>query len=171
MFRTIAMTRGALALLLASAVAGAAEAQTAVPNSRLSCRCTGAPFTLSDGIARFHVALDDNSSEPSVTVVMKFINAAGTVVKAGTATIRPGGSATLEYRAVGTGLYRVQAEAFESLTTVTFSERRTVVSSLEQQIRAVGQASSGPGLPADDVIFQWIGPGPIVPCKTFTSIQ
>jgi hypothetical protein len=160
----MAMTRGALALLLATTFVGAAEAQTPPPNSRLSCRCTGAPFTLADGIARFHVALDDHSSEPSVFVLMKFINQAGTVVAAGTVTIFPGRSATLELPR-GSGVYRVQAEVFESSTNVHFSERRTVVTSVDQQMRAVGQSSSGPtGLLGDDVIFQWIGPGPIVPC-------
>jgi len=160
----IAIRRGALALLLAATAVGAAEAQMAAPDSRLSCRCTGAPFTLSDGLARFHVALDDHSSEPNAVVLMKFINQAGTVVTAATVTLSPGRSATLELPR-GSGVYRVQADVFESSTNVHFSERRTVVASLDQQMRAVGQATSGPtGLPGEDIIFQWIGPGPIVPC-------
>ena len=90
MFETIAMKRGALALLLASAVVGAAEAQTPRRTTRRTARCTGALFTLSGGTARFHVALDDNSSEPGIFVLMRFINQAGTVVKTRTATIGPG---------------------------------------------------------------------------------
>ena len=49
MFTTIAMKRGALALLLASAVVGAAEAQTLPPDASRSGNCTGGLFTLTDG--------------------------------------------------------------------------------------------------------------------------
>lgn len=129
MFKTIAMKRVALALLVASTVVGAAEAQLPPAGTRLTGYCTGPLFTLSGGTAKFYVALDDNSSEPSVLVRMRFIDQNGTVVKARTANIGPSGSATLEYR--GSGLYRVQAETFESLINLNFSDRRTVVGSVE----------------------------------------
>jgi hypothetical protein len=153
MFKTIAVKRAALALLLTSAVVGAAEAQTVPPDSRRSGYCTGGLFTLSGGSARFHVALDDDSSEPGIGVVMRFINQAGAVVKAMTVNIGPGGSATLEYR--GSGLYRVQAETFESSTNSNSSERRSVVCSQELLVTIMG--------PGGEDIGRLIGPPVWVP--------
>jgi hypothetical protein len=117
MFR-VAITRAALVLLLASAGAGAAEAQTAQaiipPDARRTTQCAAGLFTLT-GTASFHVTLDDYSSREAVFVVMRFINPQGLVVKSKTVSIGPGGSATLELR--GSGLYRVRADAFESSST------------------------------------------------------
>ena len=172
MFNTIAVKSGALALLLAGAVAGAADAQTTIPtiprDATQRCKCAGGLFTLTNGTARFYVSLDDNSSEPDIFVVMRFIDHVGTVVKTQNVSIRPGASAMLEYR--GTGFIRAQAEAFDPATSLRFSKWRTVATSLSyrEEMLAVG---SGPGLLGSDVIFKYIGPGPIDPpdCKSATE--
>ena len=52
MFKTIAMKRGALALLLASTVVGAAEAQTAPPDSSRSCATVPGDCSRSPGAPR-----------------------------------------------------------------------------------------------------------------------
>jgi hypothetical protein len=172
MFNSIAVKSAAFALLLVGAVVGAVDAQTisipldSIPrDARQRCKSAGGLFPLSNGTARFYVSLDDGSSEPDIFVVMRFINHVGTVVKSSTVRIVPGGSAMLEYS--GTGFYRVQAEAFDPATSLRFSKWRTVVPSLSysQEVRAV----SGPGgLLGNDIIFQWVGPGPIdpPPCKS-----
>jgi len=156
MFTTIAVKRVALVLVLASAVVGAAEAQTIPAGARRAAYCTGGLFTLIEATATFHVALDDDPSEPGFFVVMRFINQNGTVVKSKAVNIGPGASASLEYR--GSGLYRVQAETFEFASNIYFSDRRSVVASLE---RSVDVAS-----PNGTDTFRLIGPGPWVPCVT-----
>ena len=84
-------------------------AQTPRRTSVRTGYCNGGLSTLTGSFARFHVALDDDSSEPGIFVVMRFIDQAGAVFKSRTATIGAGGSATLEYRGPSV-LYRVQAE-------------------------------------------------------------
>jgi hypothetical protein len=150
MFTPIAMKTGALALMLASTLAGAASAQTQNPPQNYSRAgyCAGGLFTLPGGSAKFHVALDDDSSQPSVFVLMRFINQSGTVVTVRTATIAPGGSATLEYS--GSGLYRMQAETFEPL--ISLSDRRSVVASLELfALNGVRLIPPGPWRPCEFV--------------------
>jgi hypothetical protein len=154
MFTSIALKRVALVLVLGAAVVAAAEAQTIPPNFRRATYCAGGMFTLTGGIATFHVALDDNPSEPSVFVVLRFIDQKGTVVKATGVSIGPGGSASLQYQ--GTGLYRVQAETFESAGSAYFSDRRNVVTSLEISVDVGG--------PDGTVSARLIGPGPWAPC-------
>ena len=112
MFRTLTIQRSALVLLLASAVVAAPQAQTPPPDLTRTTYCTSGPFTLSGGTALFHLALDDDGSEPGGFVVMRVINQNGAVVKSKAVSIGAGASASLEYR--GSGLYRVQAETFES---------------------------------------------------------
>ena len=153
MFNTIAVKSAALALFLTSAVVTAAEAQTIPPDARRSGYCNGGLFTLSEGAARFHIALDDDSSEPGIFVVMRYINQIGTVVKTRTVNIGPGASATLEYR--GSGLYRVQAETFESSINNNSSERRSVVCSQELLVSILG--------PGGEDIGRLIGPPVWVP--------
>ena len=172
MFKTIAVKRAAFALLFVGTVAVAADAQTTIPtiprDATQRCKCAGGLFALTNGAARFYVSLDDNSSEPEIFVVMRFIDHLGTVVKTQTVSIRPGASAMLEFR--GTGFYRAQAEAFDPATSLRLSKWRTVVTSLSsrEEMLAVG---SGPGLLGNDVIFKYIGPGPIdpPPCKSATE--
>jgi hypothetical protein len=129
MFTLNSLKIGALSLMLATTVAGAAWAQTQSPPQGYSRvgSCAGGLFTLSGGTAKFHVALDDDSSQPSVFVLMRFINSNGTVVRVRTAMIAPGGSATLDYS--GSGLYRMQAERYEP--SISLSDRRSVVTSWE----------------------------------------
>jgi hypothetical protein len=142
MLNSIALKSAALALLLASTIVGAAEAQTLPPDARRSGSCTGGLFTLSEGAARFHVTLDDDSSEPSILVVMRFINQVGTVVKTTRpVAIGPGGSASSELRA--SGLFRVQADTYESSTNINFSERRTVLCSLESGVPPAPGSAEG----------------------------
>jgi hypothetical protein len=160
MFNTIALKRGALALLLASAVVGAADAQTLPPDARRSAYCNGGLFTLTEEAAKFHIALDDDSTEPGIFVLMQFINQSGAVVKSRTANIGPGGSATLEYR--GSGLYRVHAEIFESSSNVNFSDRRTLLPSMER-------TSAAPSTPGSSEGFRPIGPP--VWCQAALQLQ
>jgi len=147
MFNNVDVKSAALALLLASTIVGSAEAQTALPAARRSGSCTGGLFTLAEGSARFHVVLDDYSSEPSIFVVMRFINEMGTVVKSRSVAIGPGGSASLEIRAPG--VFRVQADTYESWLNINFSERRAVVCSYE---------SGAPPAPGSAEGFRPIGP-------------
>ena len=154
MFTLIALKRGALAAMLAGTVVGVAGAQTQSPPQNYSRAgyCAGGLFTLPGGVAKFHVALDDDSSQPSVFVLMRFINQQGTVVRAKTVMIAPGGSATLEYS--GAGLYRMQAETYEPL--ISLSNRRSVVSS--------GELFGADG-------FRLIPPGPWRPCEFVNTHQ
>lgn len=136
---TIAMERGALALLLAGAGAGVAGGQTlgTAPTTHRTGYCPGGLFTLTGGTlstptlgtVKFHVALDDRRSGPDGLVLMRLIDHEGTVVKAQTVLLRPGESATLEH--AGFGLYRAQAETFESVPNVDLSDRRRVVGTVE----------------------------------------
>jgi hypothetical protein len=152
MFKTIAIRRGALALLLANTVVGAAWAQTPPPDFNRTGYCTAGLSTLTGSFARFHVALDDDSTEPGIFVVMRFINQAGAVIKSRTANIGPGGSATLEYRGPSV-LYRVQAEIFESAHNANPTGRRTVVPSVESEAALFTAAGDGG--------YRLIGPGPM----------
>jgi hypothetical protein len=155
MFTTAAMKRFALVLLSAGAVAGAAEAQTIPPGSPRSGQCNGGLFTLPGGTASFHVALDDDSSEPGILVLMRIISQNGTVVKSRTASLAPGGSATLEHR--GTGLYRMQAETYEYPNSIYLSGRRTVVASSEVIVEVAPQNGTEGG--------RLIGPVNWIPCR------
>ena len=161
MFTTITAKRAGLALILAATAIGAAGAQRIPPDTRRTGYCTGGLSTLTGSFARFHVALDDDSSEPGIFVVMRFINQAGTVIRSRTANIAPGEAATLEYRG-SVVLYRVQAEIFESSDHVNRSNRRTVEASQEAEAALFTAAG--------DTGFRLIGPGPIkVSCTLRTQ--
>jgi len=152
MFRTSMMQKSALVVALAGAVVATPEAQSPPPDFNRTGYCTGGLSTLTGSFARFHVALDDDSSEPGIVVVMRFINQAGTVFKSRTANIGPGGSATLEYRGPSV-VYRVQAEIFESSIHTSSSDRRAVVASQESEV--------APFTAAGDGGFRLVGPGPM----------
>jgi len=107
-------------------VAGAQTLQNP-PTPRRTGYCTGGLFTLTAGEVKFRVALDDRKSEPVGRVVMRLIDHEGTVVKTQTVSLGPGQSATLEHQ--GSGVYRAQAETFES--ALDLSDRRTVVGTVE----------------------------------------
>ena len=157
MLTTITATRAGLALILAATAIGVAGAQRIPPDTRRIGYCTGGLSTLTGSFARFHIALDDDSTEPGIFVVMRFIDQAGTVIRSKTANIAAGRSATLEYRGPSV-LYRVQAEIFESRDLVNRSDRRTV--ELSQEAEAALFTAAG------DAGFRLIGPGPIkVPCN------
>src|SRR5262245_14358336 len=173
MFNIIAVKRAAFALLFVGAVAGAADAQAIIPSiprdAPQRCKCAGGLFTLSNGTARFFVSLDDNSLEPDIFVVMRFIDQSGRVAKSQTVSLHPGASAMLERS--GPGFYRAQTEAFDPATSLRLTKFRTVATSLavNQEMLATG---SGPGLLGSDIIFKYIGPGPIdpPPCKGATDV-
>ena len=156
MFKTIAMKTGTLALLLATTFVGAAEAQTPPAGTTRAVYCTGGLFTLAGSTARFHVALDDDSAEPNVLVLMRIIDQVGKVVQTKGVSLGPGRSATLEQS--GSGLYRVQAETFESSSNLHFSDRRIVVGSVEL---GFGLAEA----------FRPIGPPIWVPCNPVFKTQ
>jgi hypothetical protein len=161
MFRILTIKRSALAVVLAGAVVATSEAQAAPPGFTIAGYCTGGLSTLTGSFARFHIALDDDSSEPGIVVVMRYVNEAGTVIKSKTANIVPGGSATLEYRGSAV-LFRAQAEIFESLDLINRSRRRTVVASEEREAALFTAAG--------DAGFRLIGPGPMrVSCVDLNS--
>ena len=157
---TTAMKRGALVLLVASAVVSGAEAQDIPVGATPSCKVVGGSFSLSGGPASFHLALDDDRREQAAFVVMRFINQYGAVVKSRTVNIDAGTTVSLEFR--GTGLFRVQAEVFE--LPGRFSIGRTVAGSLE-----VAQiVPSGTDLPS---LTTYVGPGRwMMPCE-FLKLQ
>jgi len=137
MIRSVAIKGIAFALLVAGAAVGVADAQviTVTPTPRRTGYCPGGPFTLVGGEVKFHVALDDRQMEPVGLVLMRLIDQDGAVVTSQTVSLRPGQTATLEFRGRGL-LLRAQAETFE--TAGTLSDRRRVVGSVELFERADG---------------------------------
>ena len=118
-----ALQRGVLALVFAAIGVAAADAQTAPPGT-----CNGGPFTLTAGEVKFHVALDDRLSAPSMKVTLRIYDADGTIVASTPkpVNVAPGKTTTLEFR--GSGLFRVQA-TFDRLLSP--GDRRETVSSVE----------------------------------------
>ena len=111
MFTTVAMKRGALALLLATAVAGTAEADVAIPkDARRTHKCSTGLVRAEQGTSSFHVTLDEYGAD-SVYVAMRFIDAAGKTVRSENFLVRRGASASLDF--TGAGFVRVQADVFE----------------------------------------------------------
>jgi hypothetical protein len=122
-FSIIAIKRGALALLLGGTlvpVAGAQNVATAT-KPKPTDYCSGGLFTLSAGVAKFHISLDDLRSESPGLVRMRVIDREGTVMQTQDVWLRPGQSGTLEFS--GSGLFRVQAEVFESATDLSGPRR------------------------------------------------
>jgi hypothetical protein len=162
MFRTVMLRSGVLAVVLGGAIVAAAEAQTPPAGYERTGYCTGGLSTLTGSFARFHLALDDDGTEPGMFVVMRFIDQAGNVVKSRTATIGPNASASLEYRGTAS-LLRVQAEIYEPSYLVNRSGRRTVLPSEEREAALV----AGPA----DVGFRLIGPGPMKIACSIAGVQ
>jgi hypothetical protein len=161
MFRILTIQRSALVVVLAGAVVATSEAQTPPAGFNRTGYCTGGLSTLTGSFSRFHIALDDETTEPGVFVVMRFIDQAGTVIRSKTANIAAGGSATLEYRGPSV-LYRVQAEIFDSLDLINRTSRRNVEPSEEREVALFTAAG--------DAGFRLIGPGPIkVTCVNVNS--
>ena len=108
---TVATKRVALALLLAGAVAGTAQADVAIPkDARRICKCATGLVKAEQGTSSFHVTLDEYGPE-SVYVAMRFIDAAGIILKSQVVLVRRGESATLNF--TGAGSVRVQADVFQ----------------------------------------------------------
>jgi hypothetical protein len=125
-----AMRAGAVLVLLASALAGVAEAQRTPKGARRPGFCTGGLFTLTAGQVKFHVSLDDTELEPAALVLMRLLDQDGLVVSSRHVQLQPGQSATLEH--TGAGLFRVQAETVDLLPLGTrVSDRRKVVGIVE----------------------------------------
>ena len=129
MARHSTLKRSALALVLMTIAAVTARAQiSALPQTTLpQGYCTGGPFSLTAGEAKFHVALDDSLLAPAMKITLRFYDAQGTAVASRTVTSLPVRTATsLEFR--GAGLFWVQA-SFDSLPEA--SARRQTVGSVE----------------------------------------
>ena len=108
---TAAMKRVALALVLAGAVVGTAEADVTIPkDAARTCKCATGLVKAEQGTSSFHVTLDEYGPG-SVYVAMRFIDAAGTILKSQVVLLRRGASASLDF--TGAGLVRVQADVFE----------------------------------------------------------
>jgi hypothetical protein len=153
MFRTLTIQRSALVVLLAGAVVATSEAQTPPPGFDRTASFAGGLSTLPASVARFHVALDDDTTEPDIFVVMRIIDQAGTVIRSKTANIAAGRSATLEYRGPSV-LYRFQAEIFEPQYLVNRTLRRTAMIYDSESSSFTAAAAKG---------FLLVGPGPIDP--------
>ena len=109
---TVAMKRVALALLLASAVAGTAEANVAIPaDARRTQKCSTGLVKAEQGTSWFHVTLDEYGPESGVYVAMRFIDAVGNTLRSQTFALRRGVSVSLDY--TGAGFVRVQADVFQ----------------------------------------------------------
>jgi hypothetical protein len=95
-------------------------------------------LTLTRGVAAFNLSLDDLARAPAAFVMMRIIDRQGTVVASRSLWLEAGQTVSLVY--TGSGLLRAQAEAFESLATLTtLSDRRTVIGTFEvfDDLRAV----------------------------------
>jgi hypothetical protein len=133
-----AFTRGVLACLLTSMLGAVAEAQLVPPGTQRTGYCPGGPLTSTRGLVAFHMSLDDTPRTPAGFVVMRIVDRQGTVVASRGVWLEPGQSASLVY--TGAGLFRPQAETFESIATLTtLGERRTFLGTFElfDDIRAV----------------------------------
>jgi hypothetical protein len=102
MLRTIAVKRGALALLLTSSLSGVAGAQVIVtpppPPSAQTGYCIGGPFTITSGVVLVHFALDGESEAPDVRVRIRLYDEAGNIVATRrVATLARGTTVTLRY--------------------------------------------------------------------------
>lgn len=163
MFRTLMIQRSALVIVLAGAVVATSEAQTPPPGFERAASFAGGLSTLPASFAKFHVALDDDTTEPDIFVVMRIIDQAGTVIRSTTANIAAGRSATLEYRGPSV-LYRFQAEIFEPQYLINRTSRRTAM--IYEAESSLFTAAAGKG-------FLLIGPGPIdpPPIKVYVNVH
>jgi hypothetical protein len=127
MLRNLSPKKTVLALLLtAAAVVGARAQIVQDPGPTRPGFCTGGPFTLTAGHVKFHVALDDNPTAPSMLVILRLFDSKGNVVARDRAQLAAGHTTTLEH--TGAGLLRAQA-TFESLLAP--SNRRETAGSVE----------------------------------------
>ena len=128
MARHSRLMKSVLALLFTTVADVTARAQiVAVPQTTLpQGYCTGGPFSLTAGEAKFHVALDDSLPAPAMKITLRIYDAAGTAVASRTVTLPARTATSLEFR--GAGLFWVQA-SFDSLLEA--SARRETVGSVE----------------------------------------
>ena len=125
-----AITRGALAFVLTSMLGSMADAQLAPPGTQRTGYCPGGPLTIRGTVA-LHMSLDDVPRAPAGLVLMRIIDRQGAVVASRSVWLLPGQTASLVF--TGSGLFRGQAETFESLDTLTtLSDRRTVIGTFER---------------------------------------
>jgi hypothetical protein len=128
MVGNLTLTKCVLALMLTAVAAGTVNAQIiAVPPPLPQGHCTGGPFSLTAGEAKFHVALDDALPALPMKVTLRLYDAGGSLVASRTVTALPARSATtLEFS--GAGLFYAQA-SFDSILNP--SDRREVFGSVE----------------------------------------
>ena len=125
MSKFMTMKLVAAGALLVGVFAGAAGAQL-VRNQQSHFIGTSL-FRVERGeTVNFHVTLEDNRGASPAPVVLRLLNARGTVVAAENVTLQPGQSATLETSEEGT--FRAQAQIFEPQTA---SARRRVLGGVE----------------------------------------
>jgi hypothetical protein len=128
MVKDLRLIKSVIALMLTAVAAATVNAQivstprTPPPQGT----CTGGPFNLTGGEAKFHIALDDDLPAPSMRVTLRLYDAGGSEVASRTVTLRARGATTLEFR--GTGLFWAQA-SFDSLANA--GPRRTTFGMLE----------------------------------------
>jgi hypothetical protein len=128
MVRDLRQVTGVIALMLTVVAAATVNAQivAAPPDPPSPGNCTGGPFTLTAGEAKFHIALDDNLPAPSMRVTLRFYDAGGSEVASRTVTLPARRATTLEFS--GTGLFWAQA-SFDSLPNA--GPRRTTLGRVE----------------------------------------
>ena len=130
MVRDLRLTKSVIALTLTAVAAVTVNAQiVANPQTLPQGYCTGGPFSLTAGEAKFHIALDDTLPAPAMKVTLRFYDADaedGAAVASRTVTLSARKATTLEFR--GAGLLWVQA-SFDSLLDA--SARRETVGSVE----------------------------------------
>jgi len=119
---------GVLALMLTAAAAVTVNAQiVANPQPLPQGHCTGGPFSLIAGEAKFHIALDDALPALPMKVTLRLYDAQGSLVASRTVTALPARTiTTLEFR--DAGLFYAQA-SFDSILNP--SERRETFGSVE----------------------------------------
>src|SRR5262245_6968162 len=126
------LTKSVLALALTAVAAVTVNAQiVANPPTLPQGHCTGGPFPLIAGVAKFYVVLDDNRPAPAMKVTLRFYDAHdadgdGAAVASDTVTLSARKAATLEFS--GSGLFYAQA-SFDSLLNP--SDRRDTFGAVE----------------------------------------
>jgi hypothetical protein len=127
MVRDLKMTT-VIALMLTAVAAATVNAQiVAVPrNPPSQGTCTGGPFNLTAGGARFYFVFDDDLSAPPMRVTLRFYNAGGSEVASRRVTLPARRATTLEFS--GTGLFWAQA-SFDRLPEA--GPRRTTLGRVE----------------------------------------
>jgi hypothetical protein len=116
-----------LALLLVGVISGAVGAQV-LPSLQPDSFLNSGLFTVAENeVVRFSVSLDDRRAGPPATVLMRLLDAQGTVVARRDVTLQAGASATLLYRK--SGEFRAHADIVEPDSAI--GARRIILGTVE----------------------------------------